>query len=284
MSDGRCSVRLVGVAAAAAMVVAVGCGGGDADTAVSSTSPGAPATSTAVAAVTVAPASSATSGAGPATDVFEGVVVAIGQTMIEPHPWWWVIDLVDGATIEGMSRVLVEVANDDVGCGDEFHRMFAYRIEEGEPVSFGLSAGEPGPRPEFWMTLTDETFDGAPTVRGQRLRAACPRTTAGSRTRTYPRSPVVDIGDASRHRQRRWPPAAASRAAWSAVLRGARPVATSSATTTTRAPPPRSRSSSIACNGCPTARDASRPRPKCSIGGERRAVGTRCSGSRRSRY
>ena len=86
-------------------------------------------------------------------------MVTIGQTMTEPYPWWWVIDLADGVVIEGSSRVLVEVAQDDVGCGDEFHPMFAHQIDAGEAVSFEVVAGEPGPRPEFWMTEGGETFE-----------------------------------------------------------------------------------------------------------------------------
>ena len=167
-----------GLSGALVMVLAGGCGDAGGEVALSNTA--ASATSTTIAPVTVAsptPASTMSSVAGPAAGVFEGVVVAIGQTMIEPYPRWWVIDLADEAVIEGSSRVLVEVANDDVGCGDVFHRMFAHQIDAGEAVSFELVAGEPGPRPDFWMTEGDETFDAAPAVRGQRLRAVCPEGT-----------------------------------------------------------------------------------------------------------
>ena len=168
-----------GVSGAVAMVLAAGCGDAGGETAVSNTAESG--TSMTIATVTVAASSprvsTSTSVAGPAASVLEGVVVTIGQTMTEPYPWWWVIDLADGAVIEGSSRVLVEVANDDVGCGDEFHPMFAHRIDAGEAVSFEVVAGEPGPRPEFWMTEGGDTFDAAPAVRGQRLRAACPEGT-----------------------------------------------------------------------------------------------------------
>jgi uncharacterized protein DUF6174 len=104
----------------------------------------------------------------------EGVVVVIGQTMVEPYPWWWVIDLSGEATVEGSSRVLVEVPQDEVGCGEQFYPMFGDRIGEGEAVSFELVAGEPGPRPEFWMAETTETFESEPAVIGRRFRVPCP--------------------------------------------------------------------------------------------------------------
>jgi Family of unknown function (DUF6174) len=169
-----------GVIGAVAVVLAAGCGDAGEKTAVSNTAVSG--TSTTIATVTVAaspaaPVSTSPSVAGPAAGAFEGVVVTIGQAMNEPYNWWWVIDLADGAVIEGASRVLVEVANDDVGCGEEFHPMFAYRIDAGEAVSFELIGGEPGPRPELWMTVGVESLDAAPAVRGQRLRAACPEGT-----------------------------------------------------------------------------------------------------------
>ena len=145
--------RWLGVAGAVAMVLAAGCG------------------NVAAAELDIRHV------AAPAAHVLEGVIVATGQAPAEPYPWWGVLDLSDGATIESSSWVLVEVSNGDVGCGDEFHPMFAHQLDAGEAVSFEVVAGEPGPRPEFWMTPSGETFDAAPAVRGQRLRAACPEGT-----------------------------------------------------------------------------------------------------------
>jgi hypothetical protein len=126
--------------------------------------------------------------AEPTDHVLEAVVVAVGQSVAEripgrrPQPrWWMVLDLENGALIEGSSRVLVEMPDDEeVGCDDDF--VFAHQVAEGEVVSFELVAGEPGPRPEDWMMNASVTFEFEPAARGQRFRVeAC----AG---RTYTRA------------------------------------------------------------------------------------------------
>ena len=82
-------------------------------------------------------------------------------------------DLDAGVVIEGSPRVLVEVAQDEVGCGDDFHPVFAHRIGEGaccsswSPVSWGFGL-------EFWMTEGAMSFEVEPAVRSRRLRVACP--------------------------------------------------------------------------------------------------------------
>ena len=184
--------------AAVATALVVGCGGAGEEMVMSSTAgPEAPTTiATVTIAASPAPSSTSSTPAAPAADVLEGVIVATGQAMAEPYQWWGVVDLSDGATIESSSRVLVEVPNGDIGCGHEFHRMFAHQLDAGEAVSFEVVAGEPGPRPEFWMTPSGETFDAAPAVRGERLRAVCPEGTDCCRRA---------VGDAAGDVGRAWP-------------------------------------------------------------------------------
>ena len=172
--------RAAGVMAALAVVLAAACGGEetavpatvgpDPTTAVTMT---APSTSTTVRSP---PASSVTTATAA---VFEGVVVAQGQALVEQDPSsWWVVDLDDGAEIEGASRVRVEIAgDDDVGCGDQGHLVPSYRIDEGTALSFEVASVAPGPAPDFWMIEGDESFESAPAVRGENFRIECPAGT-----------------------------------------------------------------------------------------------------------
>jgi hypothetical protein len=189
-----------GVAGTVALALAAGCSDAGEETAPPGTVR--PGTSTPIATLTVAPspppaptappiaterirpwlvpASTAARVVEPAANVFDAVVVAFGQSIIEPNPtqssappglpqWWIVLDLQNGAMIEGSSRVLVEMADDEVGCDD--NSMLPFQLNRGELVSFELAAGEPGPTPEYWMTNVSSTFDGEPAVRGQRFEA-----------------------------------------------------------------------------------------------------------------
>ena len=108
--------------------------------------------------------------------VYEGVIVARSQAMEPPHDWWWVIDLAGGATIGGSGRVLVELAQDQVGCGEAMRHIDTFQLREGTSVSFELVDDAPGVRPEFWYT-SDETFDAELAVRGRQFRVNCPAGT-----------------------------------------------------------------------------------------------------------
>jgi Family of unknown function (DUF6174) len=112
----------------------------------------------------------------------DGVAVILGQHMVAPHPWWWVVDLADGVTIEGSSRVLVEVPQDEVGCGAEHRPIGAFQIEEGDAVSFELVDGEPGERPRSWFGEVGASFESEPAVRGRQFRVACPDGTEAAAT------------------------------------------------------------------------------------------------------
>ena len=106
----------------------------------------------------------------------EGVAAASGQTMVPPYPWWWGVDLA-GGTIEGRSRVAVEVAQDELGCGDEHYPIGAFQIAVGDTVTFELADGDPGARPEFWFPPGDETYADEPAVQARQFRVDCPAGT-----------------------------------------------------------------------------------------------------------
>lgn len=104
---------------------------------------------------------------------FQGVIVARSQEPELPHDAWWVIDLIEGATIDGSARVLVEIASDQMGCGDSMLRIDTYSLPEGTNVSFELDDAAPSARPDWWYT-SNETFDSEPAVRGRHFRVDCP--------------------------------------------------------------------------------------------------------------
>jgi hypothetical protein len=94
----------------------------------------------------------------------DGVAVAAGQHLVAPYPWWWVVDLADGVTIEDSSRVLVEVPQDEVGCGDEDRPIGASKSSRETPVSFELVHREPGERPLSWFGEIGTSFESEPAV------------------------------------------------------------------------------------------------------------------------
>jgi hypothetical protein len=112
----------------------------------------------------------------PPSSVFEGVTVAQGQADVAPHDWWWVIDLAGGATIDGSGRVLVEIPQSEVGCGESMRPIDTFQLREGASVSFELVDGAPGARPAYWFTES-VSFDSEPAVRGRQFRVECPPTT-----------------------------------------------------------------------------------------------------------
>ena len=167
---------------AGALILGVGCGGSGDET---TTGGSVAQPSTAVTSVSTATSSTSALTTAlatvavtePASRRLEGVTVANGQTMEPPYPWWWVVDLTGGATIEGSGRVLVEVPQGEVGCGEAHHRIGAFQIEQGETVSFELVEGPTGKRPEFWMPPGTETFTAEPAVQARQFRVACPAGT-----------------------------------------------------------------------------------------------------------
>ncbi len=52
--------------------------------------------------------------------------------------FWWVVDLSDGVTIDGASRVLVDVPEGELGCGDDQRSILSFQISVGDRVSFQL--------------------------------------------------------------------------------------------------------------------------------------------------
>jgi hypothetical protein len=125
--------------------------------------------STGGSATSVAPTTASTRGG----TVFRGVTVASSQAATPPHDYWWVIDLANGATIDGSSRVLVEIPMDEVGCGPSMRHIDAFALEYGASVTFELVAGAPGDRPTYWFAEA-QSFDSEPAVRGARLTVECP--------------------------------------------------------------------------------------------------------------
>jgi hypothetical protein len=105
--------------------------------------------------------------------VFEGVTVAQSQASAAPHDWWWVIDLAGGATIDGSRRVLVEIPQSEVGCGESMRPIDTFQLRDGANVSFELIDGAPGERPTSWFTEA-VSFDSEPAVRGRQFRVECP--------------------------------------------------------------------------------------------------------------
>jgi hypothetical protein len=105
--------------------------------------------------------------------VFEGVTVAQSQADKPPHEWWWVIDLAGGATIDGSGRVLVEIPQDEVGCGDAMRAIDTFQLRDGATVTFELIDDAPDARPTYWFT-ENASFDSEPAVRGRRFRVECP--------------------------------------------------------------------------------------------------------------
>jgi hypothetical protein len=154
------------------VLASAGCGGdeGSDEGLVGSTTTGVRASASTVERVT-APASVVVGGR------LEGVAVASGQTMVPPYPWWWVVDLAGAVTIDGSSRVAVEVGQDELGCGDERHPIDSFQVAEGDAVSFELADGDPGARPEFWMPPGGDTYTDVPAVRARQFRVDCPAGT-----------------------------------------------------------------------------------------------------------
>jgi hypothetical protein len=107
------------------------------------------------------------------SDVFEGVTVAQSQASDAPHDWWWVIDLAGSTTIDGSGRVLVEIPQSEVGCGESMRPIDTFQLGEGASVSFELIDGAPGERPTSWFTEA-VSFDSEPAVRGRQFRVECP--------------------------------------------------------------------------------------------------------------
>ena len=132
-----------------------------------SSSPMSTPASTGGSATSVAPTTASTRGG----TVFRGVTVASSQAATPPHDYWWVIDLANGATIDGSSRVLVEIPMDEVGCGPSMRHIDAFALEYGASVTFELVAGAPGDRPTYWFAEA-QSFDSEPAVRGAMLRSA----------------------------------------------------------------------------------------------------------------
>ena len=152
LNIGRHARALFLPVTAGALILGVGCGGNgdEAPTGGSVAQPSTAVTSVSTATSSTSdPTTALATGAGtePASERLEGVTVANGQTMEPPYPWWWVVDLAGGATIEGSGRVLVEVPQGEVGCGEAHHRIGAFQIEQGETVSFELVEGPGGKQP-----------------------------------------------------------------------------------------------------------------------------------------
>jgi hypothetical protein len=158
LRGGRCFVT-----AAITLVIVVACG--DADDAPAAAPP-APTSSVlgsaATTAVTTLPRS-----------VYEGVTVAQSQADTPPHEWWWVIDLSDAASIDGSGRVLVEIPQDEVGCGDAMRPIDTFQLRDGATVTFELIDDAPDAPPAYWFT-ENASFDFEPAVRGRQFRVDCP--------------------------------------------------------------------------------------------------------------
>jgi hypothetical protein len=179
---GRRSRWLTVRLAIGALIIGSGCGEGVTEEG-SDEPPGATATSaspaTSVATVPTT-ASTPVPTTGQSVRRFDAVTVASGQTMEPPYPWWWVLDLSSGTTIEGSGRVLVEVPQGEVGCGEAQRPIGAFQIEPGETVSFERVEGPPGQRPGFWMPPEVEVSTAVPAVRARQFRVACPEGTEGA--------------------------------------------------------------------------------------------------------
>jgi Family of unknown function (DUF6174) len=122
---------------------------------------------------TVEPSTAATTTTTLPNSVYEAVTVATSQADTPPHDWWWVVDLTGGATIDGSGRVLVEIPQDEVRCGESMRHIDAFQLSEGTTVSFEVVEGAPGERPAYWYT-ENQSFESEPAVRGRQFRMECP--------------------------------------------------------------------------------------------------------------
>ena len=91
-----------------------------------------------------------------------------------PNDLWWAVDLVDGATVDGSTRVVVEVVRDEFGCGDSMRPIDWAQVQPGASVSFEVVADPPDERPPYWYRLGDQTLDSEPALRVRQFRVDCP--------------------------------------------------------------------------------------------------------------
>jgi hypothetical protein len=89
--------------------------------------------------------------------------------MAPPFPWWWVVDLAGGTTIDGSRRVAVEVVQDELGCGEEHHPIDSFQVAKGDTVTFELVDGDPGAKPDLWMPPGSDTYADVPAVRARQF-------------------------------------------------------------------------------------------------------------------
>jgi hypothetical protein len=145
--------RIVGLVVLATSLVAAGCGDDDTDDAGDDPSPS-PSTSTSQ---------------SPADDRIEAVVVESFPAPDRPSSWL-LVDITDGTTIEGESRLAVDAPNAELGCGVEHRPVRMHFFSPGEAVSFE--------RVETDATLSfladDAAWASAPVVGARHLRIACP--------------------------------------------------------------------------------------------------------------
>jgi hypothetical protein len=99
----------------------------------------------------------------------EAVIIASG-----PDPggssWWLLVDLTDGTTIDGASRLAVEAASAELGCGDDGQRIDPIQLEAGEAVSFESHPTQAS-LPAF---LTGGEWESAVVISGGKVRSLCP--------------------------------------------------------------------------------------------------------------
>ncbi len=103
-----------------------------------------------------------------ADDRIEAVVVESFPAPDRPSSWL-LVDITDGTTIEGVSRLAVEVPYSETVCGAEGRPVALHFFSAGEEVSFE--------RVETNATLSflpDAAWASAPVVGARQLRIACP--------------------------------------------------------------------------------------------------------------
>ena len=99
----------------------------------------------------------------------EAVIVASG-----PDPggssWWLLVDVTDGTTVDGASRLAVEAASSELVCGDDGRRIDPIQLEAGEAVSFESHPTQAS----LPAHLTGDEWESAVIIGGGKVRSICP--------------------------------------------------------------------------------------------------------------
>jgi hypothetical protein len=108
----------------------------------------------------------------PADDRIAAVVVESFPAPDRPSSWL-LVDITDGTTIEGQTRLAVEAPNAELGCGVEHRPVRMHFFSSGEEVSFERVDTDAVLRPGAPL-LDDSAWQSAVVVGARQLRIACP--------------------------------------------------------------------------------------------------------------